>query len=197
MEQLNEIPILANCGWNELAEAGGYKTLPAGGYVCKIVDAQTEMIPKKGWRATFDVDIVEGEYAGFFRERKNSRGWDFHATFIRYILDENNRATQSFWNFVTCLEKQNPNFRFNPNEKFDIVNFRGLTCGFIFGEYEYPYNGEIKVSVKLKFPELADNIRAGKFKIPPLEKYRPKEKPVDDYSKEFDGENVHKDDMPF
>ena len=50
--------------------AGGRETLPAGGYVCQIVNARVE---ENAWGDTLIIahDVCEGDYSGIFKHSKH------------------------------------------------------------------------------------------------------------------------------
>ena len=193
---------LIKCNWEgvQASEPGEFTRLPAGAYVCKIYDAHLDGIRGKGLLFTLDVDIVEGDFAGFFEKRNSSeRGWDFNARFKRYAVNAEKLVTPQFKGLIQMLEKQNPNFKFDPSN-FDPAAFRDLICGFTFGEREYldKKTDEIKIAVSIRFPVPAEKVRAGEVKTPPLEKLPDHLRPVkqaDDSS--FDGSPVDDDDFPF
>lgn len=161
-------------------EKKNFEQLPPGGYVCKIFDARCDLIENKGYRLSCDVDIDEGEFKGYFAAKRRGNGWDFNARFIRYV-DGN-----GFNKFMRVLEKCNKNFKFDA-DLFEADDLRALKCGFTFGEKEYRDKlGFLRRTVNIRFPETIDNIRAGKFKVPPLQPLPENQPPP---KKEDDGDN--------
>ena len=194
---------LTNHGWAEAlqeAERSGYKRLPAGAYVCKIFAARLLEIKDKGLRLDLDVDVVEGTFAGYFKKLSEKFGeWPSTAVFSRYLWKEDGKATKQIADLVKILEKQNPNFKFDP-AKFSEVIFVNLTCGFTFEEEFYTdrETGETKIKVKVKFPCDAEKVRRGEIKIAGADK---SDKDTDailnsDQNKPAD-ETIDDDDVPF
>ncbi len=199
---------LEDYGWSRVpaVEPGEFISLPAGAYVCKIVDARIDSVKNTGLLLTLDVDVVEGEYAGIFEKRRTDKGRDFNAQFVRYVIkrtDEGNVVQSQVKGLIKMLEEQNPNFKFNFTN-FDEKSLCGLTCGFIFGEREYlTKTNEIKTTVSLKFPVRVADVRSGNFKMPPLQKLPPDKRPPEKHpdkqndNSKFDGTPVDDNDLPF
>lgn len=191
---------LRNYGWDKVKaqEPGGFEKLPAGGYVCKIYDARCEAVKEKGYRLTCDIDIAEGEYAGYFAKRNSTeRGWDFNAQFKRYVIGADRFITPAFKGFTQLLEKENANFHFDI-DNFEPQKLRDLLVGFTFGEKEYlDKNENIRTSTVIRYPESIQKIREGKFKIPPIEKLPEDKRPPEVTADEFAGAPIPDDDLPF
>ena len=82
------------------------------------------------------VDIVKGDYKGWFKRIYEKRGeWSFNAIFTRYIVKDG-VIKKSFQDLIKDLEKSNPQFTFDFKE-LDAAQFKNLFCGFTFGEEEY------------------------------------------------------------
>lgn len=54
--------------WNqtEAADMGGFKRLPAGGYVCRVEAVREDKSRQGNDEIVLRLDIVEGPYAGYF-----------------------------------------------------------------------------------------------------------------------------------
>ena len=160
-------------GWNEVSEnAGDYRKLPAGGYVCRILRAELHQRFERTQLFLF-LDIAEGDFAGYFKAQ-NRETWSNNALFSRYVYDDSSgKITPAIKSLLVCVEKSNHNF------KLDLQNFNtdslvGKLCGFSFGEREYFYKDSLRLTTEVRFPVAADKIRSGDFTIPPL-KELPKE----------------------
>ena len=191
---------LRNYGWDKVkaSEPGNFAKLPAGGYVCKIYDARCDTVKGKGYRLACDIDIAEGEHAGFFAKRNSTeRGWDFNAQFKRYVVGADRLITPSFKGFVNLLEKENPNFHFDI-DNFEPQKLRDLVIGFTFGEREYlDKKNNVRLSTTIRYPESVEKIRSGDFTIPPVEKLSDDQKTPEVSADEFAGTPVSSDDIPF
>lgn len=171
--------------------------LPAGAYVCKIVNAAIEEMKNGDVRLTLDIDIIEGDYAGHFSRLVKDGKWDFRGKFKRYLKKNGEVFPRSFVSLITDLEKQNPNFVFD-TRKIEESNFKNLISGFVFGEREYEANdGSIKIGVNIRYSCLADKVRDGSVKIPAVEGLNKPIAPKEDYSKEFNNTSISDDDLPF
>lgn len=147
--------------------SGGRETLPAGGYVCQIMNAKVE---SGEWGDTLVIahDVCEGEFSGIFkrdyggnpREDKRWRG-----TF-RLRLPKDDGSEQDGWkkrslsNFLWAIEQSNPGFAFNWDEK----TLKGKKIGLLYRNKEWEYNGNSGWTTEAAGTESIDNIREGKFR---------------------------------
>ena len=155
--------------------------LPAGGYICTIIEPVLNDNPAEG-KANIElhVDIAEGEYAGYFQQLEDRfafwglKGW---MSFKESQLGE-------FQRICMALCNSNPGLQFNPFAPggVDIDVLRGKSIGVVIGKEEYKSNsGDIREKNKVaKFIEV-EKIRSGKYKVPQLKKLAADEaEPKDD-----------------
>lgn len=156
-------------GYNEVSESNGdYQKLPAGGYVCRIINV--ELGERNGRpQIRIAVDIAEGEYAGYFA-RQNRDKWSKSAVFTRYIYDESEKhITSALKSLLANIERSNADFALDDLTRFNENSLVGKLCGFTFGEREYEHNEKIYTTTEVKFPTTVDKIRSGNFKTPPIQ----------------------------
>ena len=147
-------------------KVGESKMLPAGGYICKIVDAFLE--PEKMY-VLLHLDIAEGKYAGYYQKLEDRAGfWG-----LRYYASYKEPVLNKFIKMCATFETCNPGFSFDPMRGggADIDTLKGKNLGVTFGYEEYekkdgtigtrPYVGT--------FTEIK-KIKGGKFKVPELRK---------------------------
>lgn len=129
-------------------KVGEPRILPAGGYICKILNAEeTESRNGKPMlKVSFDID--EGEYKGYFRDlfkgwKENSDDpatvkWPFTGT--KWVMFYNNegKTNRDFKSFCTALEDSGTKVWIN--DTFDVNGLRGATLGMIFRREEHEYN---------------------------------------------------------
>ena len=148
--------------------ASGRETLPAGGYVCKIISAKVE---KNDWGETLMIahDVSDGDYAGIFkrdydgndREDKKWRG-----TF-RINLPNDDGTEQDNWKkkkfntFIWSVEESNPGYTWAWDEK----TLKGKGVGLIYRNEEWEMNGRTGWTTKAAASDSVENIRAGKFRM--------------------------------
>lgn len=148
------------------------ETLPAGGYVAKIIDA-TVINYDWGEVLKVDFDIVEGEYKGFFNaDYRNNTNDDkkWRGCYRINIPKEGNKyfdsQVKSFNNFVACLEETNSGYHFDWNEK--ALKNKGI--GVLFRNKEYAMdnsNGHFEGwTTECCAVTTANDIREGNFKMP-------------------------------
>ena len=129
-------------------KVGEPRILPAGGYICKILNAEeTESRNGKPMlKVSFDID--EGEYKGYFRDlfkgwKENSDDpatvkWPFTGT--KWVMFYNNegKTNRDFKSLCTALEDSGTKVWIN--DTFDVNGLKGATLGLIFRREEHEYN---------------------------------------------------------
>lgn len=151
------------------------ETLPAGGYVAKIMDASV-ISYEWGEVLKIDFDIAEGEHSGFFAadyraNTANDKKW--RGSYRINIPNENNQyfdsQRKSFNNLIACLEETNAGFHFD----WDEAKLKGKGIGVLFRNKEWEYNGNTGWTTECCAVTTAAEIRENKFKMPkdkPLKK---------------------------
>ena len=144
------------------------ETLPAGGYVAKIMDA-TVINYDWGDVLKVDFDIAEGEHKGFFAtDYRNNTNDDkkWRGTYRINIPNESNQyfdsQRKSFNNFIACLEETNNGFHW----AWDETALKGKGIGVLFRNKEWEYNGSTGWTTECCAVTTAKDIREGNFKMP-------------------------------
>lgn len=155
---------------SEPAATGEYKSLPAGGYVCKILGAKVEQSQSGKEMLVMRIDIAEGEYKDYFSqawEEKVQVNKDAKWGCIYRQLTEGD-STKFFKGMLSAIEKSNPGYQWDWKES----GLKGKLVGAIFGEEEFESNkdGSIKKSCKIKWLRSVESIRSGDFKIPEVKR---------------------------
>ena len=129
-------------------KVGEPRILPAGGYICKILNAEeTESRNGKPMlKVSFDID--EGEYKGYFRDlfkgwKESSDDpatvkWPFTGTKWVMFYNSEGGTNRDFKSFCTALEDSGTKVWIN--DTFDVNGLRGATFGLIFRREEHEYN---------------------------------------------------------
>ena len=109
-----------------------FKTLPAGAYVCKILKVYDMQNKNGDVMLAFDVDITEGEFAGYFKKQHDRRhgDWPYQATIKRKLHDADGGISDNIFAILQCTEGIE-NGQFSPDK---LV---GKLCGFVFQEEEF------------------------------------------------------------
>lgn len=162
--------------WENVREFMDRPKLPVDGYICKIFQANVVDMDY-GQQLCLLIDITEGQYAGFYKR-------DFDAStladkkwkgVLRLWLPKNDGSEKDEWaksglkGFVTSVEKSNPGYIWNWDEK----SLKGKTIGIIFRNEEWEYQGKHGWAVRPFRASSVDTIRNGDFTIPedkPLKK---------------------------
>lgn len=171
-------------GWDLIQESGELKRLPAGAYACKIIEVIDK--PELQYHEVY-FDIAEGEFKGYFAALQASSGKNYGV--IRRSYKTN--ALPFFKGYIVAIEKSNPNYVWNWDEK----TLSGKFCAVSFRDEEYLKDGEVKVMAKPDEIRSLQALRAGEIKIQPLKKLeRPIPTPTIEVAKVTE---ISDDDLPF
>ena len=128
----------------EATEVIGVKRkLPAGGYVCKIIEAEEK---EYGWGSVLLIlfDIAEGEYKNFYREQYEKQNGDKKWKGVYRLsvpkddgTEKDVKVKKGFKTFIHHIESSNEGYKWDWNE----TGFRGKKFGGVFGEKEYDVDG--------------------------------------------------------
>lgn len=114
-------------------EAGDFKRVPAGAYVCMI--KKVEDFPDREYlKVTYD--IASGEYAGYYEEtRANHPDWTWTGA---YVKSYKTKALPMFKRFCSAVSKSNGNFVFDGGAvNADESTLIGKLVGLVLQEEEY------------------------------------------------------------
>lgn len=173
-------------GYDLVNEAGEFKRLPAGVYGVKITNVVD--VPEKEYIEVY-CDITKGEYANYFKALVDSGLKDTS----RHIRSYKSTALPFFKAFITAVEKTNPNYKWDWDEKKLV----GKNVIAVFGEEEYLDNeGNVKVATRVVEFRSLEAFKEGRITVPPLKKLPESERPA---SKEEVVEPIEIDanDLPF
>lgn len=152
--------------WDNIKENTGFKKLPAGGYIVKILNA-TDVPDKEYLRIAFDIN--EGDHKGFFGEQfkndtREGKKWPNAGTFIRSYKHS---AEAMFKGFANALENSNKGFKFD----FDESKLKNKLVGIVVGLEEYQnQKGQIRTRTYVSSVRSVDTIKKGEFTVPELKK---------------------------
>ena len=147
-------------GYDLVNEAGEFKHLPAGIYGVKITDVVD--VPEKEYLEIY-CDITKGEFANYFKALRDNGLRDTS----RSIRSYKSNALPFFKGFITAVEKTNPGYHWDWDEKKLI----GKNVIAVFGEEEYrDSDGNVKVSIRVAEFRSLEAYQTGKIKVPELKK---------------------------
>ena len=174
------------------SSSGVREILPAGGYVCEIKSAKVEEYSGGLSTLILAIEVVEGQYAGFFkkdfdqntREDKKWRGT------YRINLPKDDGSEMDAWtkrtfgNFIWSVQESNAGYTWDWEEK----KLKGKKLCVIYRNREWDMNGKTGWTTEAAGSASVDEIRAGSFRMlkdKPL-KNRPaptaEPEPIDDES---------------
>lgn len=159
--------------WDLIDEAGELKHLPAGAYICKIIEA-TDVVDKQYLDIYFD--IVDGEYKGYFTALFENTGKQYGRITRSYKDkgDSEHVVLKFFKAFITAVVKSNPGYTWNWDEK----TLNNKLCVVVFRDEEYKVDGVVKVMAKPFEIRSIEALKKGLIKIPPMKKLEPEVAPV-------------------
>lgn len=173
-------------GYDQINEAGEFKRLPAGIYGVRITDVVD--YPDKEYLEVY-CDIVKGEYADYFKNAVEAGFNDNSRSFRSYTT----RALPFFKAFITAVEKSNPGYVWDWNEKGLIGK---IVIG-VFGEEEYlDKDGNVRVGTKCVEFRSVEAFKEGKIKVPEIKKLQKSEEPAP-LAAPATAVDIGLDDLPF
>lgn len=145
------------------------KTLPAGGYVAKIMGAKEETYT---WGSVLVIsfDITEGEHKDFFatdyrqndREDKKWRG-TYRLSVPKDDGSEKDGWTKrTFGGAIWAIEESNPGYHWDWNE----TTLKGKSVGVLFRNKEWKMDENTGWTTECCALESVENIRNNAFKMP-------------------------------
>lgn len=159
--------------WDAVEENNGssFDRPPVGGYVITIVEA-VEYEDKEYYKLSYD--YAEGEWEGYRMALHQTHGWKLPS----FICSYKDSAQSFFKKFMVTLSECNPRFDWHAwvkaGTKPEALN--GLKLGVVIGEEEYQWPvGEGPVKTRQNVTDILPiaDIKAEKFKVPPLKKLKP------------------------
>lgn len=174
------------------------ETLPAGGYVAKIMDAN---IISYDWGDVLkiDFDIAEGDFKGFFANDYRANTNDnkkWRGSYRINIPTETNQyfenQKRSFNNLIACLEETNNGYHFD----WDETKLKNKGIGVLFRNKEWDYNGSTGWTTECCAVTTAQDIRDGNFKMP-KDKPLKKQAAETTYTTPFSPIDDDESDLPF
>ena len=179
--------------------ASGRELLPVGGYVCEIKRAKEESY-SWGSRLVLAIEVIEGEYAGFWKRDfdNNTRDDKKWRGIFRINCPTDDGSEQDSWtkrkfgNFIWAVQESNPGYVWNWDEK----TLKGKKIGLIYRNFEWEMDGKTGWSTEAGGAISVDDCRNGKFK---LLKDRPlKDRPVQSQADASAPDTVEDEsDLPF
>lgn len=170
------------------AEFSSQSKLPAGAYVCKVLNVKYEN-GKDGFsdRIVLQIDVNEGEHANFFAKQyeanpNEDKRWK---GIVRIYVPNDDGSEKDGWTkkrfaqWTSAFEKSNNGFTW----AWDETKLKGLIIGIVFGETGTVIDGRNIVFTEPRFPVEAERVRQGKApeaKFVKKNGYDEAAKPVDD-----------------
>ena len=143
--------------------------LPAGGYVCRIV--RVDETRSKNGREMLKValDIDEGEYAGYYRDRFDSSlsftpKWG--CIFYQLTQDKDGNTSRGLKTFCENVKESNGMNDLPWGEGF-CDGLRGKLIGVVFGREQYQrQDGQLAMSTKPRSWKTVEEIQSCKYRVP-------------------------------
>lgn len=155
---------------NAEAYTGG-KRLPAGGYICKIINVKEETSKSGNEMLVLAFDISDGEFKDFYREgyeKNTSEDKKWRGNFYMMVpgedADRDDWKLRRFKTNIGKFEDSNSGYHFDWEHPDKLT---GLFVGIVFGEEEYiASDGSNRFSTKPVRLETTDTIKDGDFDVP-------------------------------
>jgi hypothetical protein len=178
-------------GYDETEVFTEYKTIPPGGYICRINGAKIEKTQQSQKEVLIlAFDIAEGEYKDYYSEqfiRKSANATSEVKWPGTYRQLTEGKSLPFFKGLITAIENSNPGYTWNWDEK----TLKGKLFGGVFGQEEYQKqnNGGIGISTKCQQIRSVEQIRKG-VEIPQIKRLKQGNNP-------FGGTVMPEEQIPF
>lgn len=157
---------------NNYDDTKGYSNrsfLPAGCYVCKIMQVKETKSKNGRDMIMISLDIAEGEFKDHFansykEDTREDKKWGC----VVYQLTEDNdgNTNRGFKSFIDSVKSSNQGWKEVWGDRF-AENFKDKLVGGLFGEEEYvKSNGDTGKSTKCRFFDSVKRVRDGKCNTP-------------------------------
>lgn len=170
--------------YENLQAIGAREKLPAGGYVCKILDAK---VVETDWgeRLEISLDIVEGEYHDFYARNYANQNKDKKWKGVARVSVPRNTADEKhdfygglFKASMEAIQDSNDGYFWN----WDEATLVGKKVGAIFQDREWDFNNKRGFTAQWYRFAPVDDIRSGSFDIPEKKMLDAQEAPLTSYS---------------
>lgn len=160
--------------YDQVQVGGDFRSLPGGGYVCRILKAQKGETSTGLPRIEVIVDISDGEFKGYFQGLYRDRlatdpnaKYPYNGVLRITTTDENGNTKKNFKSFVTSVEKSNEcELPKNSDDAF-LKSLKDKTVGVLYQREEYMGNdGKKHWSTKPKWFRDVATIESENFEIP-------------------------------
>lgn len=158
--------------------------LPAGGYVCRILNVGVDSTQNGSTFIKLQIDIQEGEYAAHFTKlwnaSKNSQYERKWKGVYKIFLPTNHgdaekykKAIAFYKGQINSITRSNGMPELNIEAGYDPDVFKGKLVGVLFREAEYAIDGKSGTFTEPAFLADAAKIRSGDFQIPEIRRLQP------------------------
>lgn len=144
--------------WDSIQAAGEFEQLDLGGHVCVIKGAECKTTKSGREGITLYLDIAKGEQTGYYkaafdRDTRENKKWPVGG---QYFQLTDGTSEKFFKGMITSIEKSNPGYTWNWDEK----TLKGKFIGGVFGREEYigKNDGKPHMSVKCMSVRSIDGI---------------------------------------
>lgn len=159
--------------YDSVQVAGEFKALPAGGYVCRIVQAKAAVNNEGLPMVEAAIDIIDGEYTQYFSKlfrdrmmRDPNAKYPYNGVLRITAVDKDGRTKKLFKGFCTAVEDSNEMKLPRTDDAF-IKALNGKEIGVIFGREQYEgYDGNVRWSTKPRWFRDVKTIMSGDYTVP-------------------------------
>lgn len=155
----------------EYQAGGSFEPLAPGAYVCAILGAKVEET-QYGQKLVFQVDVIEGEAAGYFQKRfQAGAGGQYENKYkgvFRINVPTDDGSEQDGWSInrfnstMGAIEMSNPGFHFDFDKPENQL--KGKLVGINVREREWEMNGNTGITTEIGAFVPVDDVRMGKVR---------------------------------
>lgn len=119
------------------ANPDGFTPLPAGGYVCKLMEVLETTSSSGRPMLKISLDIAEGEHTGYYANQyKTNSNKDKKWGAVMYMVTDGEYGPANLKRFLTAVEKSNKTVKVSWDDKFG-ESLKNKLVGVLFRREEY------------------------------------------------------------
>lgn len=151
--------------YDQVQKYEGGQSLPAGGYICRIVNVLEGQSKAGNEMLTVSLDIAEGEYTNFYQKQFSpGQKWKCNAYILCY--GPKGETNRQFKTFVEEVRESNTGWEPQWNDNFSS-HFKNTLVGALFGREQFEgSDGRLYWHVKPRFFKSVKDIRDENFTVP-------------------------------
>lgn len=156
--------------WENVQASSGTQSLPANGYVCRIINTQIAVNANGSQMLKVAIDIAEGEYKDFYRKafERNTYAVKKWGGVLTIFLPSGDGSDTDMSNqrrlktLTEAVEQSMPGYKWD----WDETKLAGKLVGMLFRDEEWSFAGKTGWKTRPYLPISVKRVLSGDFTVP-------------------------------